>query len=96
MRQFYWKVEKGATVWHQLSWSHYKLLISLETIEEINYYSMVAVDRLSSVRKLESIIKSNEYGRLSQETKDKLINKEELKVDDLVKNPIVINNPNNM
>ena len=58
MRQFYWKVEKGATVWHQLSWSHYKLLISLETIEEINYYSKVAVDRLSSVRKLESIIKS--------------------------------------
>ena len=96
MRQFYWKVEKGATVWHQLSWSHYKLLISLETIEEINYYSRVAVDRLSSVRKLESIIKSNEYERLSQETKDKLINKEELKVDDLVKNPIVINNPNNM
>ena len=35
MRQFYWKVEKGATVWHQLSWSHYRLLITLETIEEI-------------------------------------------------------------
>ena len=23
MRQFYWKVKNGATLWHQLSWSHY-------------------------------------------------------------------------
>ena len=31
MRQFYWMIEKGATVWHQLTWSHYKLLITLST-----------------------------------------------------------------
>ena len=37
MRQFYRKIEKGATMWHQLSWSHYRLLITLKSIEEINF-----------------------------------------------------------
>lgn len=27
MRQFYRMIQKGATMWHQLSWSHYKLLL---------------------------------------------------------------------
>ena len=72
MRQYYRIVEKGATVWHQLSWSHYKLLIALDTIEEINYYSKVAVENLYSVRKLEEKIKNNEYQRLSVETKSNL------------------------
>ena len=26
MRQFYLMIEKGATMWHQLSWSHYREL----------------------------------------------------------------------
>ena len=37
MRQFYQIIQKGATVWHQLSWSHYKLLIALRSVEKINY-----------------------------------------------------------
>ena len=95
MRQFYWKVEKGATVWHQLSWSHYRLLITLETIDEINYYSKIAVEKLYSVRELETNIKSNEYKRLPKETKMKLITKEKPNVKDLVPNPIVIKNNDN-
>ena len=61
IRQFYWIVEKGATVWHQLSWSHYKLLISLHLVEKINYYSEVSVKNNYSVRELLNRIKSNEY-----------------------------------
>ena len=38
MRQFYWIIEKGATMWHQLSWSHYRLLITLNTIEDISSF----------------------------------------------------------
>jgi len=95
MRQFYWKVEKGATLWHQLSWSHYKLLITLETVEEINYYSKVAVESLYSVRKLGDKIKSNEYKRLPEESKVKLINNDKINIKDLVPNPIVIKNSNN-
>ena len=64
MRQFYLKIEKGATLWHQLTWSHYKLLIALDTIEEINYYSKIAAENLYSVRKLEEKIKGNEYKRI--------------------------------
>ena len=95
MRQFYWKVEKGATLWHQLSWSHYRLLITLETIEEINYYSKVAVESLYSVRKLEDKIKSNEYKRLPEEFKLKLITNDKINIKDLVPNPIIIKNSNN-
>ena len=95
IRQFYWKIEKGATLWHQLSWSHYKLLITLESIEEINYYGKVAIDNLYSVRKLQEKIKNNEYKRLPEETKSKLLNNEKSNVKDLIKNPIIINNKNN-
>ncbi len=42
MRQFYITVQKGATVWHQLSWSHYKILITLDSIDKINYYIKVS------------------------------------------------------
>ena len=92
MRQFYWKVEKGATLWHQLSWSHYRLLITLETIEEINYYSKVAVESLYSVRKLEDKIKSNEYKRLPEESKIKLRTDDKTNIIDFVPNPILIRN----
>ena len=90
MRQFYWKVEKGATAWHQLSWSNYRLLITLETTEEINYYSKVAVEGLYSVRKLEDKIKSNEYKRLPEEAKLKLKINDKINIKDLVPDPIII------
>jgi len=95
MRKFYCIIEKGATLWHQLSWSHYRLLITLETIEEIDYYSKLAVESLCSVRKLEYKIKNNEYKRLPEEAKVKLINKDKINIDDLVPNPIIIKNSNN-
>lgn len=96
MRQFYLKIEKGATVWHQLSWSHYKILITLETTEEINYYSTIAVENLYSVRQLREKIKLNEYDRLDIVTKNKLIKNVENEVVDFVKNPIIIKSSVNM
>ena len=93
MRQFYQKIEKGATLWHQLSWSHYKLLITLDSISEINYYVKVAVENLYSVRILEEKIKNKEYERLDEETKNKLIfHKEENNIKDFIKHPIIIKN----
>ena len=96
MRQFYVIVEKGATVWHQLSWSHYKLLITLKDIDKINYYSMLASNNLYGVRKLQDVIRSTEYERLPEKTKLKLIKKEDNKIEDFIKNPIIIKNPNNI
>ena len=92
MRQFYIMVQKGATVWHQLSWSHYKILITLDSINKINYYAKISSDNLYSVRQLQERIKSNEYERLDDKTKAMLIKKEEPKAEDLIKNPILIKN----
>lgn len=94
-RQFYILVEKGATLWHQLSWSHYRELIPLNDINKINYYIIQISKRNLSKRQLIEIIKSNEYERLDDETKNKLINGKETIVVDFVKNPIVIKNKYN-
>ena len=94
-RQFYILIEKGATMTHQLTWSHYSELIPLNDIDKINYYIIIINDLNLSIRQLRSKIKSNEYERLDEETKLKLINKEERSVVDFVKNPILIKNSYN-
>ena len=38
MRKFYLVIEKSAPLWHQLSWSHYRQLLPMQDINEINYY----------------------------------------------------------
>ena len=92
IRQFYIVIEKGATMSHQLSWSHYCELLPVNSIDKINYYIKITEEQNLSVRELRTKIKNNEYERLDEETKKKLKNKEELKVPDLVKNPIQIKN----
>ena len=79
----------------QLTMSHYRLLFPLTDENEINYYIKQIIKRNLSKRELESIIKSQEYNRLSEKTKTKLIYKTELNVVDFVKNPIMIKNSNN-
>ena len=75
----------------KLSYSHYCELIWFD-IDKINYYIKIAEEQNLSVRELRERIKNKEYERLDEETKKKLKNKEELKVPDLVKNPIQIRN----
>ena len=70
MRQFYLIIEKGATLWHQLTWSHYRELITLKNVDEINYYIKICVQRNLNVRRLKNAIQSNEYERLSEKTKN--------------------------
>ena len=93
-RQFYNFVTnlKWSAMPTKLSWSHITELMILSNEDEINYYISVVNDRNIGYRKLGEIIKNNEYGRIDEETKNKLKNKEELKVPDLVKNPIQIKN----
>ena len=38
MRQFYLLIQKGAPLEHQLTWSHYLLLLSMKDNNEIIYY----------------------------------------------------------
>ena len=92
MRNFYVFFSKSQTMSGQLTWSHYIELLKLVDKEKINYYIKITEEEKLSVRELRKKIKSNEYERLDEETKKKLKNKEELKVPDLVKNPIQIRN----
>ena len=92
MRNFYVFFSKSQTMSGQLTWSHYIELLKLVDKEKINYYIKIIEEENLSVRELRQRIKNNEYGRLDEETKKKLKNKEELKVPDLVKNPIQIKN----
>ena len=97
MKQFYnvFSNEKVSTMWTQLTWSHLRLLFNLE-IDSINYYIQVIISKKLSVRELEFKIKSNEYERLSIETKNKMKNEDRLEIKDLVPNPILIKNKNNI
>lgn len=79
----------------QLTMSHYRLLFPLNDNNEIDYYIDQITKRNLSKRELQMIIKSNEYERLPESTKNKLINQRETNVVDYVKNPIMIKNNNN-
>mgnify|MGYP004689056289 FL=1 len=98
MKQFYnvFSNEKVSTMLTQLSWSHYLLLISLNDYNEIIYYIRVAKDNNLSQRQLQERIKNSEYKRLPIETRSKIINSELLNIKDLVPNPILIKNKNNI
>ena len=97
MKQFYnvFSNEKVSTMWTQLTWSHLRLLFNLE-IDSINYYIQVIISKKLSVRELEFKIKSNEYERLPMETKNKMKSEDRLEMKDLIPNPILIKNKNNI
>ena len=95
MRMFYLFVEKSQPPADQLTWSHYCELLPLKDINEINYYIKITSEQCLSKRKLREKIKSKEYQRLDDNTKLKLVNKEETNVTDFIKNPIVIKNKYN-
>ena len=92
MKKFYILIKKMATVSPKLSYSHYVELLPSSDIDKINYYIKITEEQNLSVRELRAKIKNNEYERLDERTKEKLKEKEELKVPDLVKNPIQIKN----
>ena len=98
MRQFYnvFKKEKVSPLVTQLTWSHCLILISIKDITKIYYYAMQVKERNLSKRQLEEIVKNKEYERLPIETKNTFINEKQLEVKDLVPNPILIKNKNNM
>jgi predicted nuclease of restriction endonuclease-like (RecB) superfamily len=78
----------------KLNWSQLTELLKFENTYEINYYIDIASKQNLSVRELRRRIKSNEYERLSDEAKDKLINNKEVSIKDNILNPIVINTSN--
>ena len=86
MRKFYHVFSNGklTTLLSILSWSHYLQVLSIKNVDEIVYYVDICIKQNLSVKDLENKIKNKEYKRLDNNTKNKLINKEEEKI--LIKN----------
>ena len=91
MRKFYLFQKRHAVhaLSEKITWNHYKLLLNIKNIQELNYYVYVSEKDNLSYRELRERIKSNEYERIGY--------KEELetpKVNTFIKNPIIINTKN--
>ena len=86
---------KGATVSPKLSYSHYVELLPYENITKVKYYIKISEEQNLSVRELRNKIKNKEYERLDDNTKHKLIVQEQEKIEDFIKNPILIRNSYN-
>ena len=96
MRQFY-IISRDSDILQTVSaksitWSHLNKLLKMFDTNKVNYYIKIIEQQNLSVRELRQKIKNNEYERLPEETKDKLIKHEDNKVYDFIKNPIIIKN----
>ena len=94
IRQFYLfcVVSKWSTLSTKLTWSHFCELFKINNTNEIKYYITICEQNNLSVRQLRERIKNKEYERLDEQTKLKIINEEKLKLQDTIKNPIIIKN----
>ncbi len=98
MRQFYGLFKIRSTLWSELSWSHYKLLIRVEDEKPRRFYGNEVVAGKWSVRVLARQIHSHYYERLlSSKSRVKLAKKSQRQVSnrdiepqDLIKDPYVL------
>ena len=93
-RQFY-EFTKSHTLCGFLTWSHYRLLMSMSNNDKIDYYIYISKENNLSVRQLKDRIKKNEYERLPENTRNNLKFNNKVSIKDLIKNPILIKNSNN-
>jgi len=93
MRKFYSVSEKWQTLSAKLSWSHYCEILWFDENKFI-YYAKLSFENNLSIRQLRDRIKSNEYERLSEDTRNKIISIKKANIVDFIKNPIIIKNNN--
>lgn len=96
MRSFYLSFQKVDALRQQLSWSHYRLLMSLKNRDAIEFYAKEAVESNWSVRQLQRAINTFSYERYiasneNHDVVDDTIKREE-KDDpsDIIKDPYVL------
>ena len=94
IRQFYnfFANKKVSPVATQLSWSHYTELLPIKDENKFIYYLNISINHNLSKRQLRDRIKSNEYERLSNNAKNKLIKNDNITIEDNIKHPIMISN----
>jgi predicted nuclease of restriction endonuclease-like (RecB) superfamily len=98
MRQFYFRFPILSTLWRELTWSHYKLLIRVDDERARKFYAKEAVDGNWSVRALERQIHTFYYQRLISSRNKKGVKKEaaiksiseKVVPENFIKNPYVL------
>ena len=95
IRRFYIFSIKYPSVTDKLTYTHYCEIIWLDDNDMINYYINICINQNLSVRQLREKVKSKEYERLPDETKEKLKKNDKLELKETIPNPIIINNTNN-
>ena len=93
-RRFYNVFSKCPTLSDKLTYSHYCEIIWFDE-NKMNYYIKSSISNNLSVRQLREKIKNKEYERLPEETRNNLMIKQDNKVEDFIKEPILIKNINN-
>ena len=93
MRQFYKVSKKWQTLSAKLSWSHYCEILWFDD-NKFQYYVKISELNGLSIRQLRERIKSNEYERLPESSKNKSAEQKESDLVDFIKNPILIKNSN--
>ena len=95
MRQLFLLFPKASTLWTQLSWSHYKIILPIKNPNERNYYiNQILLNNLS-VRELQKEIKNKSFDRLSYADKNNIeviteVNETDLSIMDMIKDPIIL------
>ena len=96
IRQFYLTFPKCNALRHELSWTHYRLLLRVEKEEARNFYMIESITNNWSTRELERQINSLLYERLALSKDKKEVKKLSLagqsiqKPADIVKDPYVL------
>lgn len=96
IRQFYITFKNWSTVSTKLTWSHYCELLTIKDMQSILYYKNKVEKESLSIRELRNIIKSKEYERISEDTKEKILKKDNIsEISDFIKHPIIIHATDN-
>jgi predicted nuclease of restriction endonuclease-like (RecB) superfamily len=98
MKQFYITFPILSTLWRELSWSHYKLIIRLKSEKARNYYIQESVKLNWSVRALERQIGTHYYERILSSDDKQIVQDEatektkdlQLTPKDIIKDPYVL------
>ncbi len=96
MRKFYLSFGNRDTLCHDLSWSHYRLLLKLENSDAINFYIEECKNGNWSVRELSRQINSFYFERLLSSRDKKSVKKEasaesnEVTPNEIIKDPYVL------
>ena len=99
MRTFYIFIQKWQPVaakfkYVNVTWSNICEILYLKDINEIEYYLDLANKLCLTKRELKTKIRSNEYNRLPQETKEKLKNSNEVSSSEKVPSPVILQSLN--